>query len=167
MYIQLLLGLGLSTLLLTGCQQSASKDTEQQPEPRTNLSQEFKDYWYSGKAEVSRYQLTQSRYGQSNEGEAVMVFVTEDFLPEKQVKHEADPDMQDTKVLKLNKIKRFQTGMYDYSMMMSVFSPIHRQQYPHALKSPPHHRIGAGSLTFRSTTVMGLINGIAAPTSRI
>lgn len=134
MYRYLLLGLSLSTLILTGCQQSASKDTGQQAKPRTNLSEEFKNYWYSGKAEVSRYQLTQSRYGQANEGEAVMVFVTEDFLPEKQVKHEANPGLDDTKVLKLNKIKRFQTGMYDYSMMMSVFSPVHRKQYPHALK---------------------------------
>ena len=43
------------------------------------LSQEFKGYWYAGKAEVSSYKLEQARYGEIREGNAVLVYVTEDF----------------------------------------------------------------------------------------
>ncbi|MGB2691994.1 MAG: septum formation inhibitor Maf, partial [Thermodesulfobacteriota bacterium] len=42
-------------------------------------SEEFKAYWYDGKAEITSYKLEQARYGELHEGYAVMVFVTEDF----------------------------------------------------------------------------------------
>ena len=42
-----------------------------------DLSQDFKDYWYDGSAEISSYQLYQERYGEMREGTAVMIFVTE------------------------------------------------------------------------------------------
>lgn len=120
-------------LMLVSCNNGNSQDQTNTRAP-VQHSQEFKDYWFSGKAEISRYEITQARYGQRHPGEAIMVFVTEDFLTNKQVKHEQNPDLPDTKVLKLNKIKRFQTGMYDYSMMLSVFTPVHWHQYPHSLK---------------------------------
>ena len=50
------------------------------------LSQEFKDYWYSGEAELTRYELEQARYGEIHRGDAVLIFVTEDFRTDKQVK---------------------------------------------------------------------------------
>lgn len=118
----------------SSCQQGNSDNGNHKVDDPVKLTDTFKAYWYSGKAEISRYEVSQARYGQSNPGEVVMVFVTEDFLPGKQVKHENNQELQDTKVLKLNKIKRFQTGMYDYSMMMSVFTPVHYNQYPHTLK---------------------------------
>lgn len=96
----------------------------------TGLSQ----YWYEGKAEVSRYQLAQNRYKEVHPGEAVLVFVTEDFLTDKQVKNETNQKRNSTSVLKLNAMERFSTGIYDYSLMSSIFSPADIVKFPHALK---------------------------------
>ncbi len=41
-------------------------------------SQDFNDYWYDGKAEITSYKLEQARYGELHEGYVVLVFVTED-----------------------------------------------------------------------------------------
>ena len=87
---------------------------------------DFADYWYSGKAEITSYQLNQARYGASNPGYAVLIFVTEDFSRSKHVKPD-DPSRHPkdaVKVLKLNLVKKFNTGIYRYSTMSSVFSPI-------------------------------------------
>lgn len=99
-------------------------------EKRT-ISEAFGAYWYNGTAEITSYRLSQERYGEMREGTAVMIFVTEDFLPEKQVK--ANNYSEDNiSVLKLNATKKFVTGIYPYSIMTSSFNPIH---YPgHALK---------------------------------
>lgn len=85
----------------------------------------FKAYWYSGKAELTRYRLQQARYGEIHPGEAVLIFVTEDFLPDKQVKHEiGERPAKALSVLKLNFTRHFFTGIYPYSMMTSVFTPV-------------------------------------------
>lgn len=83
---------------------------------------DFKSYWFRGQAELNRFELQQSRYGELHEGEAVMVFVTEPFLPDKQVKQDFgnDPSVQ---VLKNNFYRRFYTGVYPYSIMTSTFTP--------------------------------------------
>jgi len=95
------------------------------------LNQEFKAYWFDGTAEITSYQLSQERYGEIREGSAVTIFVTEDFLPEVQVKaNEFSED--NTTVLKLNLVKKFNTGIYPYSIMTSVFNPIYKKS--HALK---------------------------------
>lgn len=99
-------------------------------------SEEFKNYWYDGKAEITSYKLEQARYGDLHEGYAVLVFVTEDFSKSKQVKLD-DPQSakgDDVKVLKLNRIKKFDTGIYSYSMMDSVFTPVYIGTYPNTLK---------------------------------
>ncbi|MDG5493163.1 septum formation inhibitor Maf [Psychroserpens sp. SPM9] len=94
-------------------------------------SEAFKTYWYNGKAEISSYQLEQARYGELRKGTAVLVFVTEDFLPEKQVK--ADQyNKANIPVLKLNATKNFNTGIYPYATMQSTFYPVSNNQ--HALK---------------------------------
>ena len=89
----------------------------------------FGDYWYQGKAELNSYDLEQYRYGEKRNGEAVLIFVTEDFLREKQVKldnpQQNEADAQ--KVLKLNMTKNFVTGIYPYSMMLSTFTPVYDQ----------------------------------------
>ncbi len=85
----------------------------------------FGDYWYKGKAELNRFELKQVRYGEIRNGDAVLVFVTEDFLPQKQVKYEYKPsDEQPVSVLKLNFTRKFLTGIYPYSIMSSVFTPV-------------------------------------------
>lgn len=99
--------------------------------PSATLSQEFKAYWYAGKAEISSYKLEQARYGEVREGNAVLIFVTEDFLPEIQVKADNRSD-SNIPVLKLNATKNFNTGIYPYSIMQSTFYPVANNQ--HALK---------------------------------
>jgi len=87
------------------------------------VSPQFADHWFDGNAEVAGYALRQSRYGQQRTGQVVWVFVTEPFSESARVK--ADPGMHpesDTfQVLKLNAIKDYQTGIYDYNLMTSVF----------------------------------------------
>ena len=94
------------------------------------------EYWYAGLAELNSYRTTQRRYGEDREGSAVLIFVTEDFLPERQVKDDGAPaDEQAVSVLKLNRVERFTTGVYDYSIMQSVFTPVSRDRHPHTLKT--------------------------------
>lgn len=101
----------------------------------TDLPAGFGEYWYSGVAEISHYRLEQGRYGAMREGDAVLIFVTEDFLAEDQVKLESTPgDRPVAKVLKMNMTKSFLTGVYPYSMMTSVFTPISSDQHPATLK---------------------------------
>ena len=52
---------------------------ERSPEHAVKAHGTFDTYWYQGLAELSRYDLKQSRYGQVRQGEAVLVYVTEDF----------------------------------------------------------------------------------------
>lgn len=87
-------------------------------------SKEFKEYWYSGKAELSRYELEQARYGEIHKGDAVLIFVTEDFDTKDQVKYEQGDKRNVESVLKLNFTRKFFTGIYPYSIMTSIFSPI-------------------------------------------
>lgn len=101
----------------------------------TATHQAFNGYWYGGKAELTSYSLEQARYGEMHSGHAVLIFVTEDFSRSKHVKLDNPSLAGDDRVpiLKLNMDKKFNTGVYPYSMMTSVFTPVadHR---PHALK---------------------------------
>ncbi|MDO6473665.1 septum formation inhibitor Maf [Maribacter sp. 1_MG-2023] len=99
--------------------------------PKKELSQEFKDYWYNGSAEITSYNLEQARYGEMREGSAVLIFVTEPFLPGIQVKAD-NSNESNIPVLKLNTTKNYITGIYPYSIMTSSFYPVHDNQ--HALK---------------------------------
>ncbi len=86
-------------------------------------SPEVWKHWSDGKAELSGYRLTQPRYGQLRQGTAILIYVTEPFSRSARVK--ADPGRhpeQDVEtVLKLNVVKDFQTGLYDYNLMSSLF----------------------------------------------
>lgn len=101
----------------------SDKEIPEKPRIARNISEEFKDYWYSGEAEITTYTLLQERYGEMREGTAVNIFVTEDFLPEEQVKAN-NSETKNVSVLKLNQMKNFNTGIYPYSIMASTFSPI-------------------------------------------
>lgn len=92
------------------------------------------DYWYQGKAEINRFELLQNRYNDLHKGEAIMIFVTEDFLTEQQVKNDNYKNPNSVLVLKNNAIRRFATGIYDYSVMSSVFTPVGNNQWPRTLK---------------------------------
>ena len=87
-------------------------------------STEFTQYWLSGKAELNSYRLQQAQYGKLVPGEAMLIFVTEDFRTDTQVKSEsAESRAKATSVLKTNISKKFVTGVYDYSLFTSVFTP--------------------------------------------
>ena len=89
---------------------------------------DFNGYWYQGKAELSRYALEQERYGEIRQGDAVLIFVTEDFWSDKQVKYESGPRTDAVvSTLKMNMTRKFWTGIYPYSIMTSVFSPVGAQ----------------------------------------
>ena len=110
------------------CKQSTQA---QKKATERNLSQEFKDYWYEGNAEISTYELSENRYGELRNGKATLIYVTEDFVPNKQVK--ADQfNSENTPVLKLNCVKKFLTGIYPYSIMQSSFLPLDTEE--HAIK---------------------------------
>lgn len=111
--------------------QEAAKEQKKTELPRKKLSQEFKDYWYSGTAEITSYELEQARYGEIRSGKAVMIYVTEPFLAEKQVKAD-NSNPENVPVLKLNATKKYLTGIYPYSIMTSSFFPVYDNQ--HALK---------------------------------
>ena len=85
----------------------------------------FNSYWYSDKAEIRTYQLNQARYGEMHQGTATLIFVTEPFLNKKGVKPDNYKTTKSkTQVLKMNFLKKFGTGIYPYSMMLSTFTPI-------------------------------------------
>ena len=84
---------------------------------------EFGSYWHDGKAEIDGYHYAVTRYGQARRGQAVAVYVTEPFSRSKNVKvNDAARNPRDTfDVLKLNLVRDFQTGIYDYNTMTSLF----------------------------------------------
>ena len=97
---------------------------------------EFNDYWYAGDAEITSYDLKQARYGEIHNGTAVLIFVTEDFSNSKQVKLDnPNKNPKDAvSVLKLNANRSFNTGVYDYSIMQSVFTPVNIESLSNTLK---------------------------------
>jgi hypothetical protein len=102
-------------ILLTG--------SAQQPDHPSPYDAEFWKTWGDGQAELSSYDLIQPRYGAPRRGSAVTIFVTETFSRSARVK--ADPGKHPVSdefpVMKLNLVKDFQTGVYDYNDMTSAF----------------------------------------------
>ena len=83
----------------------------------------FDAWWHDGRAELDGYRLQVSRYGAPRRAQAVMVFVTEPFSASRHVKLD-DPSKRPgdvVDVLKLNLMRDFQTGIYDYNTMVSLF----------------------------------------------
>jgi hypothetical protein len=90
----------------------------------------FSSYWYQGYAELSRYELSQARYGDQHAGEAILIYVSEDFSTETETKNEFGDTATAIPVLKLNAHRRFYTGVYPYSILTSVFAPISEPNEP-------------------------------------
>jgi len=120
----------LTVLIISACESSVSQ------QPTSSKPEDFNSYWYAGEAELTSYELEQSRYGEIHKGTSVLVFVTEPFSQSKQVKLDnwRDQSPDNVSVLKLNMTKKFLTGIYPYSMMMSTFTPVSYDRYPHTLK---------------------------------
>ena len=87
---------------------------------------DFWTHWGDGRAELNGYRLVQPRYGAKRAGTAVLVFVTEDMSDSLRVK--ADPGRHPASdvypVLKLNEVRDFQTGIYDYNVLTSTFARV-------------------------------------------
>ncbi|MEX0813483.1 MAG: hypothetical protein WD048_14790 [Chitinophagales bacterium] len=108
-------------LLFLACENQPVKKAK-----TTTLTENFKGYWFQGKAEISSYKLEQARYGEIRKGEEILLFVTEDLSASKHQKLD-DPKANPgdaVKVLKMNRTKAFTTGIYPYNMMNSVFTPV-------------------------------------------
>ena len=84
---------------------------------------DFWSHWGDGKAEITSYQLEIPQYREPRKGQAVLIFVTEDFRADKQVKIESS-NAAKTPVLKLNNVRDFRTGAYPYHTMLSSFAPL-------------------------------------------
>lgn len=109
-------GIVFASFFFAGCQDGARVDRHGLP--ATNFQADA-NYWDSG-AEISHYTLSQSRYGELHEGHAQLIFAAEPFLPDKQVKDESG-STDSVPALKLNALRTFSTGIYDYRTMLSVF----------------------------------------------
>lgn len=126
----------LSAFILLGCSENSVNiiGPEKQAEIvlQTGMSSKADAaYWYSGKAEITSFKLQQARYGEIHEGTAVFVFVTEPFSPTNFVKAN-NPGKKDVSVLKLNQTRKFNTGIYPYSIMTSSFFPF--KEGDHSIK---------------------------------
>lgn len=120
------LGVALFALLLVSCAPSPTlPNIAQKPvnPPASHYDQAFWDTWSDGFAEVSTYELVMPRYGEPREGESILIFVPETFSERQRVKSEAgrNPKADEFPVMKLNWQKNYQTGIYDYSEMLSSF----------------------------------------------
>lgn len=93
-------------------------------EAEVDVHERFSRHWHDGQAELDGYRLTVQRYGEEREGVAVMIFVTEPLRLSTRVKADDPSERPDdvVDVLKLNFVRDFQTGIYDYDTMTSVFS---------------------------------------------
>lgn len=129
LFLPLLL-VGLATFLIFATNDTTQPEAGAQPEAVPYVpGSEFNDYWYAGKAELNSYALEQARYGEIHSGDAVLMFVTENFDTETHTKAQQGG----VPVLKVNFDKKFLTGIYPYSMLMTAASPIDINRNPHAI----------------------------------
>ncbi len=109
---------------------SNNKDiTEPMTHGQATLSNDslFNAYWFGDQAEIRTYDLTQARYGELHQGKATVIFVAQTFSKKKGVKPDRHKNTKDhIPVLKMNLLKKFGTGIYPYSMMLSTFTPLQK-----------------------------------------
>lgn len=91
--------------------------------PIARATQDFWRTWGDGKAELSGYRATVMRYGAAREAEIVLIYVTEPLDRTTLIKDD-EAGARGIPVLKLNFSEKFQTGIYPYSLMTSVFAPV-------------------------------------------
>ncbi len=119
------------SLLAMSC---GSSETTNMPSPSPEA---FGSKWYQGKAELNRFTIEQARYGELRKGDAVLMFVTEDFRTDRFVKledYKGEGLAAAVPIMKMNFTVTFLTGIYPYSVMTSVFSPVDTRRYPRPLK---------------------------------
>ncbi|MCH2033478.1 MAG: septum formation inhibitor Maf [Tenacibaculum sp.] len=119
--------------LLQSCSQSNAmerskktrSDKTQENFSNRKVNSQTKEYWFDGKAEISSYELNQIRYGEIHSGKASLIYVTEPFSKSSNTKADYNRE-SNISVLKLNSTKKFNTGIYPYSIMNSTFFPFEK-----------------------------------------
>lgn len=134
----------LLIFILLGCSSDPTSDSTAEANskessgtlfnPQHKSDKVYDAAYFSGEAEISTYELSRARYDNNHPGEAVLIFVTEPFLFKDQVKSDEGSTDKTVQVLKMNRIVRFTTGIYDYSMFTSVFTPTEGFEIQHPLK---------------------------------
>lgn len=114
----------LILIVFFSCNNAISQDNNPQLEK----------YWSDGKAEVNKYELQQNRYNNTHNGHLIQVYVSEDFLLDKQVKNETYRSKESVSILKRIETRYFNTGIYDYNMFTSSFTPFDIKSHPNTLK---------------------------------
>lgn len=92
--------------------------------PRSTASSAFWRVWGDGRAELARYDVLTPRYGELHPAELVFITVTEPHDRRRWVKDDDAPAAERVNVLKLNISLKFETGLYPYSVLTSVFAPV-------------------------------------------
>jgi len=105
---------------LVACQ-SPQLEATTKTQTKSVLPQAFWNHWSDGMAEITGYKLTTTRYAEQRAGYAVGIFVTETMDHASRVKTNLPQDGTHYPVMKLNLIRDFQTGIYDYNTMLSSF----------------------------------------------
>ncbi len=95
---------------------------------RVKVSSDWKKHWRDGNAELGGYSIKTSRYGQLRKGQVVLVYVAEPMDTTTWIKDDGQ-GKKDSVVdaFKLNHTLNFSTGIYPYSVMTSVFTPVDGQ----------------------------------------
>jgi hypothetical protein len=94
--------------------------------PSASASSAFWDHWGDGRAELSGYRITVTRYGTPREGELALIYVTEPHDRRTWIKDDDALEPHRVEVLKLIRSLHFLTGIYPYSVFSSVFAPVDR-----------------------------------------
>ncbi|MDP3274364.1 MAG: hypothetical protein Q8Q09_04165 [Deltaproteobacteria bacterium] len=93
------------------------------PSPRARASSAFSQRWGDGRAELIGYEAVSPRYGHLRPAELVLVYVTEPFSRRTLIKDDSAQGDDRMDMLKVNVSEKFQTGIYPYSLLTSVFCP--------------------------------------------
>jgi hypothetical protein len=92
--------------------------------PLKRVSSDFARQWFDGNAELSSYKTITPRYGELREAELVLIYVTEPLDRRTWIKDDDAKEPERVTVLKLNESLKFVTGLYPYSVLTSIFSPV-------------------------------------------
>ncbi|MFQ5602933.1 MAG: hypothetical protein ACE5HS_06650 [bacterium] len=112
-------GLLLSALIIS---QSAWTDDGQSFFENIDYDWMKNPYWFDGKAEINFYDATIMRYGQPRETQEIyQIVVAERHRTDQKVKADDWRAPDAMPVLKFNFVLNFQTGIYTYHQMASIF----------------------------------------------
>ncbi|MBL0342216.1 MAG: hypothetical protein IPP71_15680 [Bacteroidetes bacterium] len=115
---------------------SSKKSSDNQKKKVLPVPVEFSNYWNGSEAEVSSFNLLQSRFGEIHKGQAVLIFETKQFSRSLQLTTEKISEKKDDiiQVLRMNQSRNFNTGISATSTMTEVVTPVNRKEGNYALK---------------------------------